>query len=105
MINTREGRPVVDNVILIIHFVDGTTLEQPVPIDQEEDINQFMNWLRKPGRNRVYEWHTVNEQHIHMIRYDAIQSVEIEGYIEPEGRPSRWYERVIDWIRWRWFSG
>jgi len=97
-----ERRSVRDEITITIHFVDGNLFVQPLPIDQADAVQEFMDWFRDPGKHKVWAWHVVAEQKIHMLNHAHIMGVDIEGYIEPEGRPSRWYERLADRIRLRW---
>jgi hypothetical protein len=61
-----------------------------------------MDWFRNPGKHKIWAWHVVAEQTIHMLNHEHIMAVGIDGYIEPAGRSSRWYERLFDRLRARW---
>jgi hypothetical protein len=101
MNNLLERRSVGNEITISVHFVSGDTFVQPLPIDQADAVQEFMDWFRNPGKHKVWAWHVVAEQAVHMLHHDKIIAVDIEGYIEPDGRSSRWYERLIDRIRLR----
>ncbi|MGG1598039.1 hypothetical protein [Paenibacillus naphthalenovorans] len=92
----------MSEIVVTIHFVDGDSFVQPLTIEDADAVQDFMNWFRNPGRDKVWAWHVVEHRQIHMMHHDKIMAVDIDGFIEPEGRPSRWYERFFDKIKiWR----
>lgn len=99
-----QPQPVASEITISVHMASGDVFVQPIPIDQYDLVQEFMDWYRHPGKDRVWEWHVVSEQSLHMIKHDLIMAIDIEGYIEPEGRSSRWYERILDRIR-AWHYG
>jgi len=105
MIDAIDRNPVdQENVLVVIHMVSGETFTQPIPLDNVDIVQDFMDWYRSPGKEKIWAWHCIKERSIHMLRHDKIGAVDIEGYIEPDGRPSRWYERLIDRF-WTWRYG
>lgn len=98
-----ERRSVQEEITITVHFVDGDSFVQPLPIDYADAVQEFMDWFRAPGKDKVWAWHVVAEQKIHLFNHAHIMAVDIEGYIEPEGRPSHWFERLVDWFRARRF--
>lgn len=95
--NGLENRATAEEgeLLLIIHFVDGDSLEQSVTVEEAEVVQGFIEWFRSPGRYPVHSLHFPLEGKIKLLRHSNITAVEIEGYIEPEGRDSRWYERML----------
>jgi uncharacterized Fe-S cluster-containing radical SAM superfamily enzyme len=91
-----------DEIVVTIHFVDGDVLIQPLPIDHADGVQKFIDWYRKPGQGKVWTWQTPSEQKLRLIHHHHIECVAIDGYIEPNGRSSRWYERIHDKIRSWW---
>lgn len=85
---------------ITFHMVSGDIFNQT--IDDLDHAQSFMDWYRNPGKCKVWAWHCVADSEIHLFKHDQIMAVDIEGYIEPEGRSSRWYERFFDRIRARW---
>jgi len=103
MIDLKDRlQSVADEITISVHMVSGDVFVQPIPIEQADDVQDFMNWFRNPGKDKVWAWHVIREQTIHMLHHDKIMAVDIEGYIEPDGRVSRWYERLFDRLRARW---
>lgn len=102
MVETEnKPKPVSDEITITINFSDGSQFLQPLPLDESDTAQDFMNWFNDPGKNKVFSLHNVTESKINMFHHAHITSVDIEGYIEPEGRSSRWYERLIDRLRVR----
>ena len=103
MIGMKERpRPVADVITISVRMVSGDVFVQPVPVDEADVVQEFMGWFRKPGKIRVWAWHAIEEQTIHLLRHDQIAAVDVEGYIEPAGRSSRWYECLVDRLcAWR----
>lgn len=97
-----QPQPVLEEIVITIHFVDGDMFKQPFPIDFADRVQNFMDWFRNPGRNRTWAWHVIQSSQIHMFRHEHIMAVDIDGYIEPAGRPSRWYELILDRFRMWW---
>lgn len=97
-----ESRSVGDEITICIHCANGDNFEQSLPIDFADDVQDFINWYRNPKRDKVYTFYSAIDHRSHLIQYNQITAVVIDGYIEPEGRQSRWYERIIDRIRLRW---
>ncbi|MBN2980119.1 hypothetical protein [Cohnella algarum] len=95
-------KPVNQEITLRVHFVGGESFTQYLSVDDAEVIQNFMDWFRRPGKDQVWAWHVVHDAEIHMMHHRHIIAVDIEGYVEPEGRPSRWYERWLDRLRMRW---
>lgn len=79
-----------------IHLSNGEVFVQE--LDDYDQAQEFMNWFRNPGKYKVWSWHCPLERTIHLFRHDQIVAVDIEGYIEPLGRTSRWYEKIFDKI-------
>lgn len=87
-------------VIINVHFTNGDLFSQPV--DKYSDAQEFIDWYRKPGRDTLYEFHCVSDNQIHLLRHEKITAVDVDGYIEPSGRSSRWYEKIVNKFRvWR----
>lgn len=100
--NEERIRRAPNEIIVRIAFVDGSEFVQPFPIDYADAVQDFMDWFREPGRIKVWSWHSPAASAFHMFHHRNIIAVDIEGYIEPEGRDSRWYERFIDrLVLWR----
>ncbi len=98
-----KPQPIAEKIMITVHFISGDMLVQPIPVDQADYVQEFMDWYRNPGKTKVWAWHCFNDRSIHMFCHAQIAAVDIEGYIEPEGRASRWYERLIDRFRtWRY---
>lgn len=104
MIDAQDLQPVdQEEVLVVIHMASGETFTQPIPLDDLDYVQEFMDWYRNPGKEKVWAWHCLNTRSIHLFQFDQIAAVDIEGYIEPDGRPSRWYERLVDRFRaWRY---
>jgi hypothetical protein len=85
-------------ITIYIHMTDGNTFVQPLPIDHADGVQDFMDWLRNPGKIKVWSWQVPTAGNIHLLHHCHIVSVDVEGFIEPEGRPSRWYEWAWDRI-------
>lgn len=86
-------------IMVTIHFLDGDTFIQPFPVDYADRVQCFMDWFRKPKKDKVWAWHVLDTGQIHMFHHEKIMAVDIDGYIEPDGRKSRWYERLIDKLK------
>jgi hypothetical protein len=81
-----------------IRLSTGDTHVQPLEIDSD-GAQAFMDWFRNKKASAVWTWQVPTHQKISMIHRCHIASVDIKGYIEPEGRRSKWYERLLDKIR------
>lgn len=90
-------------IIITIHFMNGEIFTQPLSIDDAEGAQMFMEWYRNPGKIKVWSWQNQLNSTTRMMHHNHIHAVDIEGYQELEGHKSRWYERVIDWLRARIF--
>lgn len=92
-------QPIADDITVCVHLTGGQVYEQSFTIDEADHVQTLIDWLRKPGReNTITIEHTASRT-LHILHHDKIAVVDITGYIEPAGRASRWYERLID--RWR----
>lgn len=99
MMGTTEGRKAVNDEILItIHFANDTIYEQPVPVDRADDVQEFMDWYRDPKKVKTWAWHITGSSTIHLIRHEHIVAVDIHGYIEPDGRTTNRWQRLLDKI-------
>lgn len=87
------------SIVITIHLVNGESFVRSLPLEHAEDVQDFMDWYRRPGKVKVWAWHVPTAAQIHMLHHDHILAVDIDGYIEPDGRPSRWYERIADRMR------
>lgn len=97
--NSLADKQIADEITISIHFVDGDTFVQPIPVEDAEIVQDFMDWFACPGKDLVWSWHVDQAQQIYMMHHSKIMAVDIQGYIEPEGRKTRWYERLLD--KWR----
>ncbi|WP_226000907.1 hypothetical protein [Paenibacillus sp. BJ-4] len=92
----------IHEIEIKVHFVDGDTFSQHLPFEYTEAVQDFLDWFRKPGRQKVFTFFTPATRDIHALHHSKIMAVDVSGYIEPDGRESRWYERLIDRFRlWR----
>ncbi|PPQ49110.1 hypothetical protein C5G87_06970 [Paenibacillus peoriae] len=91
-----------EKITLSIHMVNGETFVNRFPVDDCEVVEVFLAWYRSPRWTKVFTFHKVYDAEIYSIHHRNIALVRVEGYIEPDGRGSRWYERLIDRFRlWR----
>ncbi|RJX40875.1 hypothetical protein D3P09_02295 [Paenibacillus pinisoli] len=96
-------RPISNAITLSIHLADGSIFVQELSVEESEGAQSFLEWYRKPGRAKVWTWQVPSESTLHALHHSHIIGVDMEGYIEPEGRSSKWYERILDrWYVWRW---
>jgi hypothetical protein len=96
-------RPIAAEITLSIHMVDGSTFMQELSIDDADGAQAFLDWFRQPGKCKVWTWQAPTCSMLHSLHHAHITAVDIEGYIEPEGRETRWYERLVDRLRlWSW---
>jgi len=97
--------PAATVITLHIHMIDGSTFVQDLPVDDADGAQDFLNWFRQPGRNKVWTWQVPSDASLHALHHPHIMAVDVEGYVEPDGRTSRWYERLLDrlmlWWRFR----
>lgn len=101
MKGTAEYPATRQEINITIRFVDGDVFVQPIPIDNADSVQEFLDWFRKPGKSKIWSWHVPTHSIIHMLNHDHIMGVDVEGYLEPDGRESKWYEKLIDRIRVR----
>jgi hypothetical protein len=94
-----QPEAITSEILIKVHFTDGDTFHQPFPVDWADSVQEFMDWFRRPGKRKTWAWHVITDGHIHMFRHEHIMAVDIEGYWEPDGRRSRWYERWMDKLR------
>lgn len=80
-------------------FVNGDTFEQPLSIDEADGVQDLIDWFRDPKAIPVWTWKVPSMQKSHMLHKTHIMSIDVDGYIEPDGRESRWFERLVDRIR------
>lgn len=99
---TEQIKPISDIITVTIYLVSGDMLTQSFLIEEADNVQMFIDWYHKPGRQKTFSFHHIASQTVRVIHHDKITMVDIDGYIEPEGRSSRWYERLIDSIRIRW---
>lgn len=91
-----------DKITLSIHLVNGGIFEYYFPMDESKNLEVFLSWYKKPSRDKVFTIHTPHLKEIRSLNHENIVLVLVDGYIEPDGRESRWYERLIDRFRlWR----
>ncbi|WP_068505730.1 hypothetical protein [Paenibacillus kribbensis] len=91
-----------EEITLSIHLVNGEIFEYYFPIDESENVEVFLSWYKKPGRDKVFTVHTPHLKEIRSFCHSNIAFVAVDGYIEPNGRESKWHERLIDRFRlWR----
>ncbi|MFC4305795.1 hypothetical protein [Cohnella boryungensis] len=89
-------------ITLKIHMVDGSTFVQELPVDDADGVQEFLDWFRQPGRNKVWTWQVPSSVSLHALHHPHIMAVDVDGYVEPDGRTSRWYERLLDRISLWW---
>lgn len=94
-----ERRSTGDEITISIHFSSGERFDQPMPIDCADGVQEFMDWFRHPKGCKVYTFYSISNQQVHMFHHNQIIAVDIDGYIEPEGRKSRWYVLLLDRLR------
>ncbi|MEC4566757.1 hypothetical protein L8C07_12445 [Paenibacillus sp. CMAA1739] len=91
-----------EEITVSIHLVNREIFEYYYPADELENVEVFLSWYKKPGRDKVFTIHTPHLKEIRSLNHENIVFVSVDGYIEPYGRESRWYERLIDRFRlWR----
>jgi hypothetical protein len=88
-----------NEIMIYVHTTTGDIYRQPFPVDDADKVQRFMDWVRRPGKHKAWSWHTGETGEIHMFLHNHIMAVDIEGYWEPDGRRSRWYERWMDKLR------
>lgn len=84
-------------ITVYITLSNGNAYNQPLEIDSD-GAQSFMDWFRDPKGGPVWSWNTPTEKKIVMFHRTHIASVDVSGYLEPDGRESRWYERLLDKI-------
>lgn len=96
--------PAAAVIVLNIHMIDGNTYLQELSVDDADGAQDFLDWFRNPGRNKVWTWQVPSCATLHALHHRHIMAVDVEGYVEPDGRPSRWYVRMLDrFMLWRRF--
>jgi hypothetical protein len=94
--------PAAAVITLNIHMVDGSTFVQELSVDDADGAQGFMDWLRQPGRIKVWTWQVLGDASLHVLHHRHIMAVDVDGYVEPDGRASRWYERKMDRLMLWW---
>lgn len=106
MLSVHEQRkPLSDEIKITIHMASGDVFEQPLPYEMAEAVQHFMDWYRNPGKTRIWTWQAPSDMSMHLFHHSHIAAIDVDGYIELDGRESRWYEILFDRIRARWFRG
>lgn len=92
----------VEEITVSIHLVNREIFEYYCPADELENVEVFLSWYKNPGRDKVFTIHIPHLKEIRSLNHENIVFVSVDGYIEPDGRESRWYECLIDRFRlWR----
>ncbi|WP_213413571.1 hypothetical protein [Xylanibacillus composti] len=104
MQDTQEHRgPLSDRIMITIHMISGDVFEQPLPYEMADGVQDFLDWYRDPGKERIWTWHVPSQMSVHAFHHAHIVAVDVDGYIEPDGRNSRWWERLWEkWLVRRW---
>lgn len=82
-----------DELTIEFHFVDGEKFTQSLPIDHADAAHNVMEWFNDPKGSPAWTWKVPHESKIQMIPRSKLTFIQINGYIDLEGRESRWYER------------
>jgi hypothetical protein len=96
---TIDHRARADELTIEFHFVDGEKFTQHLPIDDADAAQDVMEWFNDPKGSPAWTWKHPHECKIQMIPRAKITFIQIQGFIDLEGKESKWYQRIMDKIR------
>jgi hypothetical protein len=100
-VNDLIERPTTQehDINIRITFVNGDVFEQPLTMNEMDGVQDLMDWFRDTKGTPVWTWHVPSISELHMLNRAHIMGIDIDGYIEPDGKDSRWYERLADKVQ------
>lgn len=95
--NGLNDKQLAEEIVITIHLVCGEVITQPCTIEETDSVQDFINWFRDPGKDKVYTWWS--QEHSTLIAHSNISAIFVDGYYEPMGEESKWYHKLLD--KWR----
>lgn len=102
MNDLREQPRRTDEITIRFVFSNGDDFVQPLSMDEADGVQDLIDWFRDSKSVPIWTWRVPSAQMSHMLNKAHIMAIDIDGYIEPEGEPSKWYQRLIDKTRTKW---
>ena len=98
-----SSMPITDakEIVITMHMTNGENFVQHLPIDCADGAEDLLKWFRNPKKftDKTWAWKCLNDKTIHIFHHSHVVAIDIEGFIEPDGRYAKWYERAVDKIR------
>ena len=99
--NSLVDQP-TDEITIRFIFVGEESFIQTLPIDESDGVQDLLDWYRDNKAVPIWTWSVPSVQKVHMLNKAHIIGIDIDGYIEPEGKDSKWYEKLLDKIKTKW---
>lgn len=93
----EQKKPVVDEIIVILHFFNGETFQQDFPVANGADLVEgLLKWFRSPKEPPTITWNSSEERRILTFNKSHIRHIDIIGYIELTRLKQKWHEKLFD---------